>query len=128
MRISHIAVYCKNLEGMKDFFVKYFDAQAGTMYKNPSTGLCTYFLSFTEGSTLLEIMTRPGVKESADTIYSTGFNHLAVATGRKETVDLLTRRLDEDGYKVLSGPRTTGDHYYESCVEGPEGIIIEVTE
>ena len=25
-------------------------------------------------------------------------------------------------------PRTTGDGYYESCVAGPEGIRLEITE
>jgi len=30
-------------------------------YHNPRTGLCTYILSFTEGSTRLELMQRPDV-------------------------------------------------------------------
>jgi len=32
-----------------------------------------------------------------------------------------------DGYEVISGPRTTGDGYYESCVIGIEGNQIEIT-
>ncbi len=32
-----------------------------------------------------------------------------------------------DGYEVISGPRTTGDGYYESCIIGPEGNLIETT-
>lgn len=32
-----------------------------------------------------------------------------------------------DGYEVVSGPRTTGDGYYESCVVGVEGNQIEIT-
>ena len=32
-----------------------------------------------------------------------------------------------DGYKVLSGPRTTGDGYYESCILGIENNQIEIT-
>ena len=30
-------------------------------------------------------------------------------------------------YQVLSGPRTTGDGYYESCIVGLEKILIEIT-
>lgn len=32
-----------------------------------------------------------------------------------------------DGYEVVSGPRTTGDGYYESCVVAIEGNQIEIT-
>ena len=39
----------------------------------------------------------------------------------------MTTRLKEDGYEVVSGPRTTGDGYYESCVVGIEGNQIELT-
>lgn len=47
--------------------------------------------------------------------------------GSTEAVDALTARLRGDGYKVLSGPRTTGDGYYESCVLGIEGNQVEIT-
>ena len=43
-------------------------------------------------------------------------------------VDQLTKRLRQDGYALVSGPRTTGDGYYESCVVGIEGNLIELTE
>ena len=42
-------------------------------------------------------------------------------------MNLLTRELKEDGYQVASGPRTTGDGYYESCIIGIEGNLIEIT-
>ena len=28
---------------------------------------------------------------------------------------------------VVSGPRTTGDGCYESCVAGPEAVLVEIT-
>ena len=31
------------------------------------------------------------------------------------------------GCAVVSGPRTTGDGCYESCVAGPEGALVEIT-
>ena len=40
----------------------------------------------------------------------------------------ITEQLYEAGYDVLSGPRITGDGYYESTVLGPEDNQIEITE
>jgi lactoylglutathione lyase len=53
--------------------------------------------------------------------------HVAFSLGSKEAVDALTARLKNDGVPVLSGPRITGDGYYESLVQDPEGNWIEIT-
>ena len=128
MRIDHAALFCRDLEQMRQFFIDYFDALSNEQYHNPRTGLRTYILSFTEGSTRLELMQRSDVQDSDPSQPSIGYVHLSFAVGSKKGVDLLTRRLAADGYTVTSGPRTTGDGYYESCILGPEGIQIEVTE
>lgn len=127
MKIEHIAMYVNNLEEVKNFFIKYFKASSNDMYHNPKTGLKTYFLSFEEGSRL-EIMSRPDMVNSKKDIMQTGYIHLAFSVGSKEKVDFLTNELREAGYKILSGPRTTGDGYYESCILGPENNQIEITE
>ncbi len=57
-----------------------------------------------------------------------GYIHLAFSVGSKQKVDELTQQLKEDGYIVLSGPRTTGDGYYESCVLDAENNQIEIVE
>ena len=128
MRIDHVALYCRDLEAMRQFFLDYFEAVSNEQYHNPRTGLRTYILSFTEGSTRLELMQRPDVADADPSVAATGYIHISIAVGSKRGVDLLTRRLADDGYPVVSGPRTTGDGYYESCILGPEGIQIEVTE
>ena len=128
MRIDHAALFCKDLEQMRQFFIDYFDARSNEQYHNPRTGLRTYILSFTEGSTRLELMQRPDVQDADPSLPAIGYVHLSFAVGSRKGVDLLTRRLAADGYTVTSGPRTTGDGYYESCILGPEGIQIEVTE
>ena len=56
-----------------------------------------------------------------------GYIHIALSVGDRERVDELTNLLKEDGYKVISGPRVTGDGYYESCVLDSEGNQIEIT-
>ena len=126
MRIEHAAMYVKDLEKAKEFFIKYFGAVLNEGYHNKNTDFRSYFLSFDEGARL-EIMTRPSMDDAEKTPDRTGLIHLAFGVGSEEKVDELTAWLKADGYEVLSGPRTTGDGYYESCVVGIEGNLIEIT-
>ena len=127
MKIDHIALYCRDLKGMREFFEKYFEGKANNLYHNPRTNLRTYIITFPNGQSRLEIMTRPEVEGNNENIYHAGFIHLSFSVGSKENVDKLTSMLNADGYQTLSGPRITGDGYYESCVKGLEGILIEIT-
>jgi lactoylglutathione lyase len=126
MKIEHIAMYVQDLEKTRDFFVKYFAAKSNAMYHNPNTDFKSYFLSFDDGARL-EIMQKPGVEVQTENQMRTGFIHVAISVGSKEQVDKLTETLKQDGYTVTSGPRTTGDGYYESCVVAVEGNLIEIT-
>ena len=126
MKIEHIAMYVQDLEKTRDFFVKYFAAKSNDMYHNPNTDFKSYFLSFDDGARL-EIMQKPGVEAQTENQMRTGFIHMAISVGSKEQVDKLTETLKQDGYMVTSGPRTTGDGYYESCVVAVEGNLIEIT-
>ena len=126
MKLDHIALYVNDLEAARLFFTRYFGATANPMYHNPRTGLKTYFLTFSGGARL-EIMTRPDLQDDDKHPRRTGFIHISFAIGGKEQVDRLTEQLRADGYRVVDGPRTTGDGYYESCIEGPEGNLIEIT-
>ena len=126
MKIEHIAMYVNDLEAEKEFFIKYFDAVSNEMYHNQRTGFKSYFLSFEEGARL-EIMTKEAMEDTKKTLTRTGFIHLAFSVGSKEKVDSLTSKMKEDGYEVISGPRTTGDGYYESCIVAVEDNQIEIT-
>ncbi len=126
MRIEHIAMYVIDLESAKNFFVKYFHAVSNEGYHNKTTGFRSYFLSFDDG-TRLEIMNKPGMADEKKQLSRTGYIHVAFSLGSKELVDQLTAELNADGYEVMSGPRITGDGYYESCVIGIEGNQIEIT-
>ena len=126
MKIEHIAMYVQDLEKAKDFFVKYFAGKPNAMYHNPNTDFKSYFLSFDDGARL-EIMQKPGVEAQTENQMRTGFIHMAISVGSEEQVDKLTETLKQDGYTVTSGPRTTGDGYYESCVVAVEGNLIEIT-
>lgn len=127
IKLDHMAMYVHDLENMKNFFVRFFSAQANQMYHNPNTGLRTYFLTFADGSRL-EIMNRPEVLSQGKDKFLGGYTHIAFSVGSKEFVDDLTLVLKDNGYSVISGPRKTGDGYYESCILGPENNLIEITE
>lgn len=126
MQIEHIAMYVRELEPAKQFFETYFGAHAGALYHNTRTGFRSYFLSFDNGARL-EIMQHPEMTGDEKELRRAGFIHLAFSVGSREAVDTLTARLRADGYEILSGPRTTGDGYYESCIRGFEGNQIEIT-
>ena len=126
MRIEHVAMYVSHLEEAWDFFVKYLGAKSNDGYRNPRTGFRSYFLTFDDG-TRLELKNKPTMIDDAKVPERTGYAHIAFSVGSKEAVDTLTARLRADGYAVVSGPRTTGDGYYESCILAVEDNQIEIT-
>ena len=117
----------RDLEQMRQFFLDHFDAVSNEQYHNPRTGLRTYILTFPDGGARLELMQRPDTIDIDPSKPNIGFIHLSFALGSKEAVDEKTIELRDAGYKVVGGPRTTGDGYYESCILGPESIQIEIT-
>ena len=128
MKIEHIAIWAQDLESLKEFYVRYFDATVGRKYQNAAKGFESYFLHFDSGARL-EIMQMASVSRNANDpldLY-TGLAHFAISVGSSEQVDELTKTLKSDGYQVLDGPRVTGDGYYESVVLDTEGNRVEIT-
>ena len=126
MKIEHVAMYVNDLEKARDFFIKYLGGVSNDGYHNTKTGFKSYFISFDDGSRL-ELMNKPGMTDDEKVLARTGYIHIAFSLGSKDAVDELTERLKFYGYEVVSGPRTTGDGYYESCIIGIEGNQIELT-
>lgn len=126
MKIDHISIYVNDLEAAREFFVQYLGAKANDGYHNPRTDFRSYFLSFDDGARM-ELMHRPGMTDFPKTPDRTGYAHVAFSVGSAEAVDRLTAELQAAGYAVVSGPRTTGDGYYESCIVAIEGNQIEIT-
>lgn len=124
MKIEHIALWVNDLDLVKTFYEQYFRAEAGDRYYNPKTRFSSYFLTFDEGSRLELTNKKHLSPRIADAL---GYGHIALAVGDKEAVDAKTAQLVADGYPLLSGPRTTGDGYYESVVQDPEGNLVEIT-
>ena len=126
MMIEHIAMYVKDLETARDFFVNYLGGRSNAGYHNKNTGFRSYFISFEDGARL-ELMNKPDLEDLEKPLNRTGYVHIAFSVGSQEKVDEITTHLKNDGFEVVSGPRTTGDGYYESCVVVFEENQIELT-
>ena len=127
IKISHLAIWARNLESLRDFYMKYFGAASNEKYINPRKGFSSYFLTFGDGDVALELMHRDGMEDAPTCNTTLGLAHFAISLGSRDAVDDMTIRLCEDGYKVLSEPRTTGDGFYESAIADPEGNYVELT-
>jgi len=127
MKIEHIAIWTRDLEGMRNFYSHYFNAMSGSGYYNHSKEFRSYFLSF-EGDCRLELMEMPTVSASKNDYkkHYTGVAHLAFKVGSREKVDQITDMLREDGFEIISPGRMTGDGYYESAVFDPEKNRLEI--
>ncbi len=127
MKIEHIAIWVEDLEEMQDFYMRYFNAKSNNLYHNPRKEFKSYFLTFDSGARI-ELMHKPRLQKISnphDAIM--GYAHFAMSLVSAELVDELTERLRDAGYLIVGEPRTTGDGYYESVIQDPEGNRIELT-
>jgi lactoylglutathione lyase len=130
MRLEHVAVWTRDLERLRAFYERYFGARAGGRYESATrAGFTSYFLAFPDGGARLELMGVPELAAPATTegAPAPGYAHLAVSVGSRAAVEALAARLRGDGVRVVSGPRETGDGYFEAVVEDPDGNTVEIT-
>ena len=129
MTLEHVAIWTEDIERLKDYYIKYFGATSNQKYVNPVKEFQSYFLTFKSGARL-ELMTKPGIPSNAnDTIgkQHLGIIHLAFGVDTIEEVETKAKQLLADGWKILSGPRKTGDGYYEFETLDPDNNRLEVT-
>lgn len=124
MKLTHAALWTRQLEELRDFYVRYFDGISGEKYTNPAKGFESYFVRFSDGAAL-EIMRSVHVTAEPDRV-RLGWCHVAFEAGSREAVNTLTERLHKDGYRIVSEPRVTGDGFYESSIADPDGNLVEI--
>ncbi|MBL7817823.1 MAG: VOC family protein [Saprospiraceae bacterium] len=127
MRLEHIAIWTNRLEILRGYYEQYFGAKANDKYINPTTGFESYFLTFESGARL-EIMSRPNIPNNLnDTVEQyLGLIHFAFEVKTMQEVDEKMQELQQAGYRILRGPRKTGDGYYEFETLDPDGNRLEV--
>jgi lactoylglutathione lyase len=128
MKIDHLALWCNDIEKMREFYMKYFNCTSNKKYYNPKKQFSSYFLSFEEGDCRIELMNRKDIDdEPTKRGFMKGIAHFDIEVGDKKKVDSLYKELEQDGYTIASQPRVTGDGYYELAVLDPEGNYVEIS-
>jgi lactoylglutathione lyase len=129
MILEHVAIWTNQLEIVKEYYQKYFGGQSNNKYTNEKKGFHSYFLTFTSGARL-ELMTMSDVPVNLnDTVHKQhlGIIHLAFGVDSMTEVETKAKELKGAGYPILSGPRKTGDGYYEFETLDPDNNRIEVS-
>jgi lactoylglutathione lyase len=128
MTIDHVAIWTTRLEQLKDYYVMYFNGRANEKYINKETLFESYFITFDSGARL-ELMKKPDIpanlNDSEGKQYQ-GFTHISFGVESMEMVAAKSKELSEAGFKILRGPRKTGDGYFEFETLDPDNNRIEV--
>ena len=82
MRISHIAMYVRDLEVVKEFYIRFLGQKRESYIIIQKTGLKSYFLSFDEG-TRLELMNLPEMQDQKKVLVRMGYIHIANFSGKQ---------------------------------------------
>lgn len=128
MKLDHVAIWTDDIERLKNYYEKYFDGQSNGMYTNVGKQFHSYFISFESGARL-EIMSMPNIPDNTnDTINAQykGIIHLAFGVDTKQEVDEKAMLLEANGYRIINGPRISGDGYYEFVTLDPDDNRLEV--
>ena len=128
MNIDHVAIWTTQLETLKDYYIKHFNGRSNRKYTNNERHFESYFISFDSG-TRLELMQMPGIpqnlNDSVEKQYL-GIIHLSFGMGNMDLVNEKCIELKRDSFRILKGPRKTGDGYWEFETLDPDNNRIEV--
>ena len=125
MKIAHMALWTQDLEQQARFWVSFFDGKTNEKYRSKTNpGFESYFVKIGE-EIAIELMTKPGLIGQQSDNNRCGWVHLAISVGGNENVDAVAMQAQKQGI-LVSGPRTTGDGYYEAVIKDPDGNLIEI--
>ncbi len=125
VKITHVAVYVKDLEKARSYYTEFFNGTSNELYRN-AKGFSSYFITFDGGATL-ELMHHVDLEKRSVVDKATGYSHIAFSVGSRQAVIELTEGIVKAGFELYSAVRETGDGYFESCVADTEGNRVEIT-
>ena len=126
MKIAHVALWTNDLDRASDFYRDVFGAEIGEIYESERTqGFRSRFARLPEGPAI-ELMHLPTLAPHATNGPRVGWAHIAISLGTEDAVIAVASRMESNG-TLVSGPRWTGDGYFEAVVSDPDGNLVEVT-
>lgn len=116
--IEHVAAWVLDLDRARSFYERWFHAASTPEYSSTMREFRSRFLSL-DGGSRLELM--------VSTQETPRHAHIAISVGSRPAVDRLVKEMEQAGVQIVSGPRVTGDGYYEAVIADSEGNLVEIT-
>ncbi len=126
MLIDHISMYASNPDRLKEFYETYFGAKSNRLRLNEEAGIQSYFLTFDEGPTKLQIINRPEIDDMSKNHIDLGYIRIAFEAESREDVNRQAQRLKEDGFVILKKPAARYDGYYDCTVLDPDDNQVKI--
>lgn len=128
LKVDCITLQTLYPDKMKDFYVKYFGAEANRNTMDTDCPDPMYILSFQGG---FKIKLEPaGQSQSGFAARTSPCPHnpvcLAFRLGSRKRVNTLTSQLILEGHEIISEPQLSAPAHYSSCIFDPEGNIVEL--
>jgi len=114
--IEHAAAWVLDLDRARSFYERWFHADSTPEYSSSMREFRSRFLSL-DGGSRLELMVSP--QETPR------HAHIAISVGSRPAVDRLVKEMEQAGVQIVSGPRVTGDGYYEAVIADSEGNLVD---
>ena len=126
MKLAHVALWTRDLNSAAQFWRRYFGVEVGPVYHSARRpGFTSCFMQLPSEPVQIELMSAPWLADKvADECL--GWDHIAISLGSEDAVDTLAKQCRSDGI-LQSGPRRTGDGYYEAVIVAPDGTRVEIT-
>jgi lactoylglutathione lyase len=124
VKLAHIALWTNDLDASSSFWRDYFSAAISALYRSRRQQGFTSRFATLPGGLQLELMSAPWVEGGAAQDHL-GWAHVALSLESTDAVDAAAGRFAAAGL-LVSAPRRTGDGFYETVVQTPEGTLIEI--
>lgn len=124
-KISHIEINVRDLERSKNFWRWLLEELDYSAYQIWDKGI-SFIL---DNTYIVFVQTREKYLGLPYNRCGIGLNHLAFFVEGKESVDELTKRLEEKGIKILyedRHPYAGGENHYAVFFEDPDRIKVEI--